>query len=92
MLEESDGSRAIGVFQSLSGAVDLLLTDVEMSPMTGYELASKLQSIKEGLKVIYMSGLPLDPRFVSRNAAFLAKPFRPPDAHLKEVWQMLRKP
>jgi CheY-like chemotaxis protein len=92
VVEASDGLRAIALFQEMGGGVDLLLTDVEMSPMSGYDLARKLLAMNAALKVVYMSGLPADRRHVGANTAFLKKPFRPPDAHLREIWQMLRKP
>jgi PAS domain S-box-containing protein len=40
------------------GQIDLLLTDVVLPTMSGYELAGVLGSSRTGLKVLYMSGYP----------------------------------
>jgi|GEM_PF-2247711 len=58
---------------------DMLLTDTIMSGMNGMELADKIRSINNRLKVIYMSGYGAE--FIAKkgitleNAAFIQKPF-----------------
>jgi CheY-like chemotaxis protein len=58
--------------------VDLLMIDIVMPDMNGIELASRLQTIRPGLPVLFFSAYSdqetLRPVF-ARNIPFLAKPF-----------------
>jgi signal transduction histidine kinase/CheY-like chemotaxis protein len=76
-LTAEDGKDAIRVFQE-SGEVQLLLTDVIMPNMSGRELATRLQRIAPGLKVLFMSGYTADEmasKGVSGRLNILRKPF-----------------
>jgi CheY-like chemotaxis protein len=59
--------------------VDLLITDLAMAPMTGYELADVLTTAQRDLRVLYMSGTVgeevLRYRKGASKALFLRKPF-----------------
>ncbi len=63
-----------------SRGVDLLITDVIMPGMTGFELAAKLRASGAGPRVIFMSGYTdqvlADRGQLGRDDAFLRKPFR----------------
>jgi len=82
VVESASGEDALAAFGSC-GPVDLLLTDIVMRGMNGYELADKLVAAQPSLKVLYMSGY--SERGVSQEAAlepgrgFLPKPFHPAD-------------
>ncbi len=39
-----------------SGAIDLLITDMVMPGISGQELARKMRALRDGIRVIYMSG------------------------------------
>jgi len=56
VLEATDGYEALGVIEPRKGEIDLLLTDVIMPLMNGHELATRLDSMRPGTKVLYMSG------------------------------------
>jgi CheY-like chemotaxis protein len=63
----------------LEGPVHLMLTDVVMPGMSGWELAAHLESIRPRMKVLYTSGYP-DDAFLRHGVAdasghFLAKPY-----------------
>lgn len=62
-----------------SAAIDLLVTDVIMPNMNGYELAKQLKQCYPALKVLYISGYPddvLDEHNISsERLALLEKPF-----------------
>jgi len=47
---------ALEVAETMLGQVSLLLTDVVMPHMNGYELATKLQELKPEMKCLFMSG------------------------------------
>lgn len=55
--------------------VDLLLTDVILRDTSGPELASKVQLIQPGIKVIYMSGYTDDKLRDYGSLEVLEKPF-----------------
>jgi two-component system cell cycle sensor histidine kinase/response regulator CckA len=81
VIEASDGSAALKVFDEHRGHVDLVLTDVVMPHLNGRELALALQARVPALPVIYTSGYADDAilrRGISRaDVAFLPKPYTP---------------
>jgi CheY-like chemotaxis protein len=56
VLEAGDGYEALQVLEQRKTTIHLLLTDVIMPLMNGRELATRLESIRPGTKVLYMSG------------------------------------
>ena len=80
VLRASDGPAALELLSELDDELDLLLTDVSMPGMDGFELAREARSLRPGLRVMFISGLAdvtfpglgLDPQHVR----VLAKPFR----------------
>jgi CheY-like chemotaxis protein len=95
VIEAGSGAAALEAVARHSGAIDLLLTDVVMSGMSGRELAEKLLAIRPGLRVLYMSGYTDDAVLrhgVYRNRmAFLGKPFSPL-ALVRKLKEMLEAP
>ncbi len=81
VLEARHGIEALMTGAKHQGPIHLLLTDVVMPQMSGPEVAEKIQIVRPGIKVLYMSGYPDHPVFeqggISRDASFLAKPFTP---------------
>ncbi len=87
VLAAGSGPAAIAAYEKNAHKVDLLLTDVVMSEMNGFELGRKLAERTPGLKVLYMSGY--RETIVDNPAiAFLSKPFTP-DALLQKVREVL---
>jgi two-component system, cell cycle sensor histidine kinase and response regulator CckA len=56
VLEAAGGDAALEISATHSGAIDLLITDMVMPGMSGQELARQMRGLRDGIRVIYMSG------------------------------------
>ena len=56
VLEVAGGAEALEVSAAHAGPIDLLITDMVMPGISGQELARKMRALREGIRVIYMSG------------------------------------
>jgi PAS domain S-box-containing protein len=56
VLEAAGGAEALEVSAAHVGSIDLLITDMVMPGISGQELARKMRALREGIRVIYMSG------------------------------------
>ncbi|MGB6498106.1 MAG: ATP-binding protein, partial [Candidatus Acidiferrum sp.] len=56
VIAAKDGIEAVGLAERWKEPIHLLLTDVVMPKMRGPELAKRLKGLRNGLKVVYMSG------------------------------------
>ena len=90
VLTAHSGEEALRQADAFSADIDLLVTDVVMPQMSGWELARRLKAKRPGLKVIYFSGYsdvsPVGEQPVAL-APILCKPFSPHDlaSHVREV-------
>jgi CheY-like chemotaxis protein len=77
VLVSANGPDAITLAQDHHKAIHLLLTDVIMPQMPGKELAARLQAIRPGLPILYMSGYaqPVLGSTLGNDAVLLEKPF-----------------
>ncbi|MBN2426873.1 MAG: response regulator [Deltaproteobacteria bacterium] len=70
---------AIAMAQNYQEPIDLLITDVIMPELNGRDLATRLQGIISGLKVLFMSGYTSDVIFnrgvMDKDVFLLQKPF-----------------
>jgi two-component system cell cycle sensor histidine kinase/response regulator CckA len=90
VLEADSGKSALVVYEKNAHKVDMLVTDIVMRQMDGFELARAASQRTPGLKILFMSGY-RDNAGSSDSAqpdAFLHKPFTP-DALLAKVRQVL---
>ncbi len=90
VLEAADGQKALEAWRAHSGSIDLLLTDVVMPNMGGFELVSAVKRCTPSVRVLYMSGHTGVSALPPTNAcatAFVAKPFTARDlmAKVREV-------
>jgi len=93
VLEASHGREALALCEEQGATIDLMITDVVMPHMSGYELARQLAARRPQLKVIYVSGYS-DSTAAEHGAVdaesmtFIQKPFAP-DTLLRKVRELL---
>jgi two-component system cell cycle sensor histidine kinase/response regulator CckA len=93
VLEARDGAEALELVESCS-ELELILTDLVMPRMSGYELAERLRSTRPETCVVFISGYASDRvaagRSLPNDAVVVEKPFTP--SHLlQRVDEALRK-
>ncbi|MBZ5622845.1 MAG: PAS domain S-box protein [Acidobacteriia bacterium] len=91
VLEASSGSAALAAYEKNAHKIGLLLTDVGMPPIGGFELGRQLCEKSPALKVLYMSGYRDNANGGAGGEpprAFLHKPFTP-DILLAKVREVL---
>jgi PAS domain S-box-containing protein len=82
LIEAENGEKALNVYnKNNERPIHLLITDVIMPDMGGWELAKKLEKLKPDMKVLYISGYTdeamVHHRVLDEGVAFLQKPFSP---------------
>ena len=87
LLEARNGAEGLRLGEEAAGDLDLLLSDMLLPELSGYDLAVKLRDRYPNLKVILMTGY-IEGEIVQKcatelNATFLDKPFQP--AVLRQV-------
>ena len=83
VLAAGNGLEALEIEGEGTQAIDLVLTDVVMPALGGFELAAILAESRPRLPVVFMSGYPtrgeLKTVSIPSGAIFLPKPFKPAD-------------
>ncbi len=81
VLEAANAGEALLICERHSEPIQLLLTDVIMPQMYGYELAQRLSPMRPEMKILFMSGYTGNPtverQSLPTGAAFIQKPFTP---------------
>ena len=80
VLAAEDSTFASAAARMRGGIIDLILADINLPGLTGGEYADYLKSINSNLKIVYMSGAPVQDSDVLKHlrgdkAFFIAKPF-----------------
>lgn len=91
VLDASNGTEALRIADAYEGEIDMLLTDLVMPEMNGYELAEAVRERRPQIKILYMSGHPPKTRERYGQVAaewHLEKPFTP-DSLRRRVRQVL---
>lgn len=73
-VEAASGEEALDAF-SPSG-IDLLITDIRLGGISGWEVAELARALKPSLPIIYISGFPSGGEKLP-DTIYLPKPFRP---------------
>ncbi|MBI3926334.1 MAG: response regulator [Armatimonadetes bacterium] len=86
VITAGNGLEGLRLGESLNGQLDVLLTDVMMPDMDGYELARVLRKRSPGLRVLFMTGY--TERFLEQGEGLsgvhlIRKPFAPPELLVK---------
>jgi CheY-like chemotaxis protein len=72
---------ALALVEQHAGRIDLLVTDVVMPKMSGYELARQIGELRQGIRVLYMSGYAPEQTTHGEGegppSSLLSKPFDP---------------
>ena len=86
-LEAANGEEGLLLFDKYRQEINLVVTDIVMPVMSGFELTDLLMPLCAKMKVLYISGYPDNPalqnRYLNREANFLAKPFSLEDLAIK---------
>lgn len=89
VLEASDGLEAVEIYRQQHQQIDLVLLDLTMPKLTGYEVFQQLRQINPQVLVLFASGYSqeqLQKDDHTRMAAFIRKPYRP-----RELVQTIRR-
>ena len=81
VIEAATGADGLELAQTHQGPIDLLVSDMLLPELSGYDLAKSLQPQYPDMKVLFMTGY-VEGDIVQRctsdlGAAFLDKPFQP---------------
>jgi hypothetical protein len=91
VIEAANGSAALSVYEKNAHKIDLVLTDVVMPQMNGFELGLALAGKNPDIQILYMSGYrdnAMNSQPGEPPKAFLNKPFTP-DVLLARVREVL---
>jgi two-component system cell cycle sensor histidine kinase/response regulator CckA len=91
VIEAADGAAGLAAFEKNGGQIDLLLTDVVMPQMNGFELAELLAERDPRMGILFMSAYrdnPIGAPSRESNRPLLHKPFTP-DTLLSKVRETL---
>ncbi|MBI4477041.1 MAG: response regulator [Acidobacteria bacterium] len=81
VLQAQNAEEALTIAGEFMGEINLLVTDIVMPGMNGRALADRMQSLRPGIKTLFMSGYTdhasVGPDMLEPGVHFLQKPFTP---------------
>ena len=87
VLEASDGEEALLVAECFPAMIHVLVTDLVMARMNGFDLARRIMPLRPEIQVIMMSGFPDEitaQQELTPQIPILPKPFPP-----KRLWEAI---
>lgn len=77
ILEAATGEEALSTARNHEGPIDLLLTDIRMPGLSGWQVAAEFRPMYPDARIIFMSGFSDEARNVlEAGEAFIEKPFK----------------
>jgi two-component system cell cycle sensor histidine kinase/response regulator CckA len=93
VLAAKDGAVAIEIFQQRGDQIHLVVTDIMLPHLDGFELKQRITALRQDMKFLFMSGYSdelVEQRLtLTQGCAFLEKPFLP-DELASKVRDLLR--
>lgn len=88
VIQASDGVEALKIYKELKNEIDLVMLDVIMPFMDGFEVFRRLKEMDEDVKVVFTSGFSADKKMndlisVEKNLRYITKPYQVEE--IKEV-------
>jgi CheY-like chemotaxis protein len=77
VLEGADGSAGLEIFQRHQEEISLVVLDLHMPELSGYELLAELQIIDPDVPIVVITGYTPDEERLPGIRAILRKPFNP---------------
>jgi len=75
VLSADDGDAGLELSRKYQGRIDLVITDVNMPGMNGFDLCGHLMDERPGIKVLVISGVDMSKIMHKASMPFLPKPF-----------------
>jgi DNA-binding response OmpR family regulator len=91
LIVASDGQDAIHKAEDHKGRIDLLVTKLQMTGMTGTDLAAALKLSRPDLRVMLLSSYPQGLLVLDTGWHFMQKPFLPAIL-VDRILELMRKP
>ncbi|MEN3038239.1 MAG: GAF domain-containing protein [Candidatus Kryptonium sp.] len=81
VIQASDGVEALKIYKELKNEIDLVVLDVIMPFMDGFEVFRRLKELDENVKVVFTSGFSADKKImdlisVEKNLRYITKPYQ----------------
>jgi two-component system cell cycle sensor histidine kinase/response regulator CckA len=93
VLAAKDGAEAIEIFRQQGGSIHLVVSDIMMPHVDGFELKQRIAALSPDVKFLFMSGYLEETvpqrQMLLQGCAFLEKPFLP-DELANKVRELLR--
>ena len=91
VLQAANGARAVQVFRERQREIDLVILDVVMPELDGWQAFLRIAELQPSVKVLFTTGYAasvLPPDFGAHGARLLSKPYKP-ETLLAQVHELL---